>query len=454
MNGHSILTNNSNNHTMRKLFVILSLICALYASELAHSQNTWNDPYSNRPIRKPAETSSNAGTINVDRTISTAAHTWTLKSIELTPSKTVCHWSVTPKQRDTYIQMTKGVCLIDNNGNRYPMASCEGISMAPNKDFIYNIRTVEFSVTFPAISSSATSLTYFSSSSFMVENIKLTGRNESSDYAYNNAVIKLINKNMEKPTFRSTMEPLMETYKQMHTQIRIEGESEYMSKKGMYRSKFIDYCVNKYFNEQFPYDYAMLIAPYMKGHVGIRDIETVVEYLNDNELFNAISRLEAIGNCLGFLDESFWEDAANKILEGKTPNIIQEKYCSSNYTALFDDYYVISNTNELIEAMIDGQMMATIPNPNEAQLEFIRSYKSYMLATLRTVCLNYCIDASISERELQICVNFNSTQEYQTLANGMVAAMQSMYSNTEQLSEQMWSGYSKWVSRGMCNNTL
>jgi hypothetical protein len=220
------------------------------------------------------------------------------------------------------------------------------------------------------------------------------------------------------------------------------------------RSKFVDICIDKYFNDRFPYDYAMLIAPYLKGYVDIGDIENVIEGLDDSELFNAMARLEAISECIGFLDESFWGDAANKILEGKKPNAIKEKQCSYNYKALFDDYYVISNTNSIIEAMIDGQMTADIPNPNEAQRNFINEYKAYMLTTLRTACLNYCIDAAITERELQICVNFNSTREYQNLSNGLVAAMQEMFSDTERIGNKMWEGYSSWVTHMMSYNAL
>lgn len=112
--------------------------------------------------------------INVNRVISTDYHTWTLKSIELSQSKTVCHWSVTPKVSGTYIQMTKGVYLIDDTGKRYYMTSCDGISLEPEKDAIYDTRTVNFTVTFPAVDPKAASLTYYSSPSFQIKNIDIS----------------------------------------------------------------------------------------------------------------------------------------------------------------------------------------------------------------------------------------------------------------------------------------
>ena len=126
-----------------------------------------------------------AKTITVGKSISTAYHTWTLKQIDLTSSKTVCKWSVTPKQRDTYIQMSQGVYLIDNKGKKYYMVSCDGISMAPKQDPIYAIRTVDFTATFPAIDEDATSVTYFSSSSFQIRDISING-NQAFTYGSSN----------------------------------------------------------------------------------------------------------------------------------------------------------------------------------------------------------------------------------------------------------------------------
>ncbi|MBR5777081.1 MAG: hypothetical protein IKY22_01235 [Bacteroidales bacterium] len=104
-------------------------------------------------------------------TIETDYHTWNLEQIYFTSSETVCKWSVTPKCFGTFIEMTEGVCLIDNKGKKYDMVSCDGIAMTPNRDTIYDIRTVYFTVTFPAIDDEATSVTYYSSPSFQIADI-------------------------------------------------------------------------------------------------------------------------------------------------------------------------------------------------------------------------------------------------------------------------------------------
>ena len=131
-------------------------------------------------------------TVTVGKSISTPYHTWTLKQIDLTSSKTVCRWSVTPKQRDTYVQMTQGVYLIDNKGKKYYMLSCDGISLAPKQDPIYSIRTVDYTVTFPAIDAEATSLTYYSSSSFQITDIAV-GNNQAFSYGGSNTQSSLSN---------------------------------------------------------------------------------------------------------------------------------------------------------------------------------------------------------------------------------------------------------------------
>lgn len=131
-------------------------------------------------------------TVTVGKSISTPYHTWTLKQIDLTSSKTICRWSVTPKQRDTYVQMTQGVYLIDNKGKKYYMLSCDGISLAPKQDPIYSIRTVDYTVTFPAIDAEATSLTYYSSSSFQITDIAV-GNNQAFSYGGANTQSSLSN---------------------------------------------------------------------------------------------------------------------------------------------------------------------------------------------------------------------------------------------------------------------
>lgn len=110
-------------------------------------------------------------TIIVNKDISTDYHVWTLKQVDFTSSETVCRWEVTPKIYASLIQMTEGVYIIDNKGKKYDMISYDGISMTPQQDTILGIRTIDFTVTFPAVDTDATSITYYSSPSFQIKDI-------------------------------------------------------------------------------------------------------------------------------------------------------------------------------------------------------------------------------------------------------------------------------------------
>lgn len=103
--------------------------------------------------------------------VSTDYHVWSLKQVDFTLSETVCRWEVTPKMYSTYIQMTEGVYIIDNKGKKYDMISYDGISMTPQQDTILGIRTIDFTVTFPAVDTDVTSITYYSSPSFQIRDI-------------------------------------------------------------------------------------------------------------------------------------------------------------------------------------------------------------------------------------------------------------------------------------------
>ena len=103
--------------------------------------------------------------------VSTDYHVWSLKQVDFTLSETVCRWEVTPKMYSTYIQMTEGVYIIDNKGKKYDMISYDGISMTPQQDTILGIRTIDFTVTFPAVDTGVTSITYYSSPSFQIRDI-------------------------------------------------------------------------------------------------------------------------------------------------------------------------------------------------------------------------------------------------------------------------------------------
>lgn len=130
-------------------------------------------------------------TVRVGKSVSTTYHIWTLESIDFTSTYTICYWSVIPKQNDTYIQMSRGVYLIDNKGKRYYMSSCDGISLEPQYDVINYKRKVDFRVIFPAIDIEATSITYYSSSSFQIGDINIPS---SKECEINNEI--LINRNL------------------------------------------------------------------------------------------------------------------------------------------------------------------------------------------------------------------------------------------------------------------
>ncbi len=268
---------------------------------------------------------------------------------------------------------------------------------------------------------------------------------------YNQAVERLILANFERPSYRANFEPLRESFVEMHTSMTVPGEEYYIARKGISRSDFVQECVDKYYNIALPKDYAILIAPYLRQYVTTQDIETSLSEMNDPELKSALIKLEGIGSSLEMPDEEFWNDAIIKISQGVEPQSISEWHCSSNYKALFEDYYMVSNTDMIMEAMIDSQLVGVEEMNDPEYAEIIRKYKLYMMTTIKTICLNFCIESSISDRELQICVNYNSLQEYQNLSHGLVAAMNDMSHDTENLGSKMWAMYSHWVSHYITN---
>lgn len=120
-------------------------------------------------------------TIIVNKNISTDYHVLTLKQVDFTSSETVCRWEVTPKIYASLIQMTEGVYIIDNKGKKYDMISYDGISMTPQQDTILGIRTIDFTVTFPAVDTGVTSITYYSSPSFQIRDIPVV-KNEMPSF--------------------------------------------------------------------------------------------------------------------------------------------------------------------------------------------------------------------------------------------------------------------------------
>lgn len=272
------------------------------------------------------------------------------------------------------------------------------------------------------------------------------GTLDTSNDEYSKAVTSLILSSFERPSYRANFEPLRDSFIEMHTSMSVPGEEYYIARKGISRSDFVQECVDKYYNSALPKDYAILIVPYLRQYVTTQDIETSLSEMNDPELKSALIKLEGIGSSLEMPDEEFWNDAIIKISQGVEPNTISERYCSSNYKALFEDYYMVSNTDMIMEAMIDGQLVGVEEMNDPEYAEIIRKYKLYMMTTIKTICLNFCIESSITERELQICVNYNSLPEYQNLSHGLVSAMNDMSHDTENIGYEMWTMYSHWVS--------
>ncbi len=158
-----------------------------------------------------SNTRRDAMTKTVGRSVSTAYHTWTLKQIDFTADKTVCKWSVTPKTTDTYIYMTKGVYLIDNNGKKYNMISCNGISLEPEKDIVRGIRTIDYTVTFPAVDAGAKTITYYSSPTFQIRDVDISnnqsfayGNNEQTDNSTNDYINFDINRSYSYNAYASS----------------------------------------------------------------------------------------------------------------------------------------------------------------------------------------------------------------------------------------------------------
>ena len=290
--------------------------------------------------------------------------------------------------------------------------------------------------------------------SLIVLNVELFAQGgvlDTNNDEYSKVVTTLILSSFERPSYRANFEPLRESFVEMHTSMKVAGEEDYLARKGVSRVVFVQDCVDKYYNTALPNDYAMLIAPYLRQYVTIHDIETSLSEMNDPELKSALIKLEGIGSSLEMPDEEFWNDAIIKISQGVEPNTISEWHCSPNYKALFEDYYMVSNTDMIMEAMIDGQLVGVEEMNDPEYAEIIRKYKQYMMATIKTICLNFCLESSISERELQICVNYNSLPEYQNLSHGLVAAMNDMSHDTGNIGAEMWAMYSHWVSSYITN---
>jgi TonB family protein len=286
---------------------------------------------------------------------------------------------------------------------------------------------------------------------FGVELFAQGGMVDINNNEYNQAVERLILSNFERPSYRMNFEPFRESFIEMHTSMSVSGEESFIARYGLSRSVFIQNCVDKYYSSELPKDYATLISPYLKQYVSTRDIEIALNEMNNPELNKALIKLEGIGTSIEMPNEEFWNDAIVKISQGVKPNSISERYCSSNYKALFEDYYMVSNTDMIMEALIDGQLVGVEEMNDPEYAEIIRKYKLYMMATIKTICLNFCIESSISERELQICVNYNSLPEYQNLSHGLVAAMNDMSHDTENIGAEMWAMYSHWVSHYIAN---
>lgn len=272
------------------------------------------------------------------------------------------------------------------------------------------------------------------------------GAIDTNNDEYSKVVTSLILSSFERPSYRANFETLRESFIEMHTSMSVPGEEDYIARNGISRSDFVQGVVDKYYNIALPKDYAILIAPYLRQYVTTHDIETSLSEMNDPELKSALIKLEGIGSSLEMPDEEFWNDAIIKISQGVEPNTISEWHCSSNYKALFEDYYMVSNTDMIMEAMIDGQLVGVEEMNDPEYAEIIRKYKLYMMTTIKTICLNFCIESSITERELQICVNYNSLPEYQNLSHGLVSAMNDMSHDTENIGYEMWTMYSHWVS--------
>lgn len=274
------------------------------------------------------------------------------------------------------------------------------------------------------------------------------------DYEYNKAVSDLFSFNFERPSYKMNFAALRESLVEMHKSMSIPGEDDYIARNGISRSVFVQNCVDEYFDTSLPKDYANLVAPFLKRYVSRRDIEILVGEMNDPELRTALIRLEGMSTSIDIPDESFWNDAIMKIAQGLQPNTIPQRYCPSNYKALFEDYYMVSNTDMMVEAMINAQLVGVEEMKDPTYAEIIRKYKQYMLSTIKTIALNFCLDSSINERDLQICVNYNSLPEYQSLSHGLVAAMSDMANDSQRVGNEVWTMYSSWVSRHIANQEV
>ena len=128
-----------------------------------------------------------AQTVNVNKSIVTHDQTWTLSSIDIMTNRTICHWIVTSKKYPTNAWMTDGVYLEGNDGKRYNALS----STLPGEhspQMIEANKSFSFEVVFPVIPRTTKIVKYYSSESFFIANISISG-NQSEVYTSSDQIL-------------------------------------------------------------------------------------------------------------------------------------------------------------------------------------------------------------------------------------------------------------------------
>ena len=128
-----------------------------------------------------------AQTVNVNKSIVTHDQTWTLSSIDIMTNRTICHWIVTSKKYPTNAWMTDGVYLEGNDGKRYNALSST-LSGEHSPQMIEANKSFSFEVVFPVIPRTTKSVKYYSSESFFIANISISG-NQSEVYTSSDQIL-------------------------------------------------------------------------------------------------------------------------------------------------------------------------------------------------------------------------------------------------------------------------
>ena len=113
--------------------------------------------------------------IQVGRSVETATHRWTLKSIDCQKEGTFIYWTVTSLVSSTWVQATNDEYItVNSNSKKYPVTSFIGLPMKPEKKILRKKgESVEFCAVYPKLPRKTKAISYHGSDVIIINNIYL-----------------------------------------------------------------------------------------------------------------------------------------------------------------------------------------------------------------------------------------------------------------------------------------